>query len=428
VAFRLIPSDNDAGDVGVIAKLHVDNNAIPQVAVEDIEKEVGGDVTIAYALSDEESDVLALRCHYSLDGGQTWKEAGVAGITEGIGPGTYEGDDDEGKADATGSFHLDNNDTPTVAISPVEGEQSGPVQIVFDVSDPEGDAVTLLPEYFDEADDRWKIATVTAGLSDLEPSKYAGSFVWDSYVDMLGVDNPETKLRITVFDNDQGEPVEAKPFHVDDNSAPAVLVNDITTEQEADVVVTYTLSDLERDTLSFRTEFSEDGGATWQPATVSGTTSGIGVEDYVGDVTWHSGRDTMNKHLAQARFRIVPADNDEGRPGATSDFTVDNNNPPSGEILPLAAEQTGAVAVRYRLRDDEGDALSIFCEYSNDGGRTWTPATVSGTTEGISGRAYEGVITWDSAADVPGVDQEDLLFRITPAIRRHHDRVYHRRR
>jgi hypothetical protein len=440
VTFRLIPSDNDAGDVGVIAKLHVDNNAIPQVAVEDIEKEVGGDVTIAYALSDEESDVLALRCHYSLDGGQTWKEAGVAGITEGIGPGTYEGDvvwnsradtlgvdrtsvqfritpldNDEGKADATGSFHLDNNDTPTVAISPVEGEQSGPVQIVFDVSDPEGDAVTLLPEYFDEADDRWKIATVTAGLSDLEPSKYAGSFVWDSYVDMLGVDNPETKLRITVFDNDQGEPVEAKPFHVDDNSAPAVLVNDITTEQEADVVVTYTLSDLERDTLSFRTEFSEDGGATWQPATVSGTTSGIGVEDYVGDVTWHSGRDTMNKHLAQARFRIVPADNDEGRPGATSDFTVDNNNPPSGEILPLAAEQTGAVAVRYRLRDDEGDALSIFCEYSNDGGRTWTPATVSGTTEGISGRAYEGVITWDSAADVPGVDQEDLLFRITPA-------------
>ena len=440
VMFRLTPSDNDAGDVGVIAQLHVDNNAIPQVAVEDIEEEVAGDLTVAYALSDEESDVLSLKLDYSLDGGQTWKGATVTGTTAAIGPGLYEGDivwnsradtqgvdktsvqfrvtpldNDEGRTDATGSFHLDNNDTPTVAISPVEGEQSGPVEIVFDVSDPEGDAVTVLPEYFDEFDDKWKIATVTGKLSDLEPSKYVGSFVWDSYVDMLGVDSEQTKFRITVFDNDEGEPVEAEPFHVDDNSAPAVLVNDITTEQEADVVVMYTLSDLERDTLSFRAEYSEDGGATWLPATVSGTTAAIGVEDYVGEVTWHSGRDTMNKHLAQARFRIIPSDNDEGRPGSTSDFTVDNNNPPTAEIVPLAAEQTGTVAVRYRLRDDEGDSLSIFGEYSNDGGRTWTPATVSGPTEDIGRGGYEGVVDWDSAGDVPGVDQEDILFRITPS-------------
>ncbi len=440
VMLRLTPSDNDPGDAGVIAKLHVDNNAIPQVAVEDVEEEVGGDVAIAYALSDEESDALSLKLDYSLDGGQTWKQATVSGATAGIGPAAYEGDvvwnsrkdtlgvdktsvqfrvtpldNDEGKADATGSFHLDNNDTPTVAISPVEGEQSGPVQVVFDISDPEGDAVTLLPEYYDEADAKWKIATISGALSDIEPSAYTGSFVWDSYVDMLGIDDAQVKFRITPFDNDEGQPVEAKPFHVDDNSAPAVLVNDITTEQEADVVVTYTLSDLERDTLSFRAEFSEDGGATWKPATVSGTNAGIGVEDYVGDVTWHSGQDTLHKHLAQARFRIIPYDNDEGRPGATSDFTVDNNNPPSAEIVPLAAEQTGTVPVRYRLRDDEGDSLSIFSEYSNDGGRTWTPATVSGVTEGIGRGGYEGVVDWNSAADVPGVDQADIFFRITPA-------------
>jgi hypothetical protein len=440
VMFRLTPSDNDPGERGEISKLHVDNNALPQVAVEDIEEEVAGDVTVAYALSDEESDVLALKLDFSLDGGQTWKQATVRGGTAGIPSPAYDGsivwnsradtlgvdrtsvqfrvaplDNDEGKADATGSFHLDNNDTPTVAVTPPTGEQAGPVEIVFEISDPEGDAVTLLPEYFDELDQKWKIATVTGGLSDLEPGRYAGSFVWDSYVDMLGLDNTQVKYRLTAFDNDQGEPVESRPFHVDDNSAPAVLVNDITTEQEQDVVITYTLSDLERDTLSFKAEFSEDGGATWEPATVSGTTDGIGVEEYVGDVTWHSGRDTMNKHLGQARFRLIPFDNDEGRPGATSDFTVDNNNPPAAEILPLAAEQTGTVGVRYRLRDDERDTLSIYCEYSNDGGRTWTPATVSGVTEGLGPGSYEGVISWDSAADVPGVDQEDILFRITPS-------------
>ncbi|HUU56001.1 MAG TPA: FG-GAP-like repeat-containing protein, partial [bacterium] len=61
VMFRLIPSDNDPGEMGEISKLHVDNNAIPQVAVSDIEEEVAGDVTIGYALSDAESDVLALK-------------------------------------------------------------------------------------------------------------------------------------------------------------------------------------------------------------------------------------------------------------------------------------------------------------------------------------------------------------------------------
>jgi hypothetical protein len=440
VMFRLVPSDNDPGDIGEISKLHVDNNAIPRVAVGDIEEEVSGDVSIGYELTDEESDVLALKLDFSLDGGQTWKQATVTGATASIPAGAYDGsivwnsradtlgvdrtsvqfrvtplDNDEGKADATGSFHLDNNDTPTVAITPPTDEQSGPVEIIFEISDPENDDVTLLPEYYDEIDAKWKIATVTGNLSDIEPGRYAGSFVWDSYVDMLGIDNTQVKYRITAFDNDQGEPVESRPFHVDDNSAPAVLVNDITTEQEQDVVITYTLSDLERDTLSFRAEYSEDGGATWKPASVSGTTSAIGVEDYVGDVTWHSGQDTLHKHLAQARFRLIPSDNDEGRPGSTSDFTVDNNNPPTVEISPLAAEQTGTVAVRYRLRDDESDSLSIFCEYSNDGGRTWTPATVSGVAEGIGPGSYEGVINWDSAADVPGSDQEDILFRITPS-------------
>ncbi|UCH79447.1 MAG: VCBS repeat-containing protein, partial [Candidatus Coatesbacteria bacterium] len=328
VMFRLTPNDNDPGEIGEISELHVDNNDIPQVAVSDIEEEVGGDVAISYELSDTESDLLALQLHYSLDGGQTWKEATVTGPTAGIASATYDGtitwnsradtlgvdrtsvqfrvtplDNDEGKADATGSFHLDNNDTPTLTITPPTGEQAGPVEIFFDISDPEGDDVTLLPEYFDEIDQKWKIATVTGTLSDLPPAKYAGTFVWDSYVDMLGLDNTAVQYRITAFDNDQGEPVVSAPFHVDDNSAPAVLVNDITTEQEQDVVVMYTLSDLERDTLSFRVEFSEDGGATWKPASVSGPDAGLGVEDYVGEITWHSARDTMNKHLSQARVR-----------------------------------------------------------------------------------------------------------------------------
>lgn len=441
VMFRLIPNDNDPGEPATLAKVHVDNNEPPRVTVENIEaEEVSEDVVIRYELEDEENDPLALVPEFSLDNGQTWKPATVAGNVKGIGPAGYKGeliwkskndtlgvdkttvqfrltpqDNDPGKADATGSFHLDNNAPPTVAIHPVEGEQTGPVEVVFEISDAEGDPVSLAVEYWDVTDNTWKTATVSGKLTDREPSAYAGSFVWDSGVDTLGVDNPQTKIRLVAYDNDQGTPVEAKPFHVDNNSPPAVLVNDVTTEQQGDVTISFTLSDLERDTLSFRAEFSEDGGVTWRPATISGTTTNIGVSDYVNQVTWHSAKDTLHKHLTQARFRIVPFDNDEGRPGSTSDFTVDNNNPPAVTILPISGEQAGVVRVPYKLTDDENDALSILCEYSTDGGQTWTPATVSGATEGITAGGYAGAIEWNCAADVPGLDQDNVLFRITPA-------------
>jgi len=440
IEFRLIPSDNDAGPPGEITNVHLDNNEPPQVAMENIEvEEVSNDVAVKYTLSDEENDVLSVKPEFSLDNGQTWKPATVAGSTQGIGLTAYSGelmwksrtdtlgvdktsvqfrvtpvDNDDGKADATGSFHLDNNDTPTVAIVPVEGEQSGPVTVVFQVSDPESDAVTLVPEYYDTTDNTWKTATITGKLTDLTSSQYNGSFIWDSSVDMLGIDNPQAQLRIVPYDNDSGQPGDAKPFHVDDNSSPTALVNDITTRQTDDVVVNFTLSDLERDTLSVKAEFSEDGGATWKPASVEGTQQGIGVADYVSTLTWHSAKDTLHKFLPQTRFRIIPFDNDEGKPGVTSDFTVDNNNPPRAEIPAIAGKQTGVVPIRYRLSDDEGDSLSIQGEYSTDGGQTWTPATIAGTTESIGAGAYAGTIDWNSTADVPGIDQDNILFRVTP--------------
>lgn len=440
IMFRLTPADHKPGEVGEIANVHVDNNEIPAAQVDEIEEEVAGDVSITFNLSDEENDVLALVCEYSLDGGQSWKPATVTSSIAGLTSAAYTGtvvwksradaqgidktsvqfritpqDNDPGKADATSSFHLDDNELPTVAISPIDKEQTGQVEIVYSASDPENDPVTLVAEFFDESDQQWKIATTSGTMSDVEPSRYNGSFIWDSDVDMLGIDNEKVKFRITAQDNDPGAPVEAKPFHVDDNSPPTVLVNDITTPQRGEVTVTYTLSDLERDTLSFKAEYSEDGGATWKPATISGTSSSIAVDSYVGSIVWNSDRDTKNKYLPQTRFRLIPSDNDEGSPGSTSDFLVDNNNRPRADVLPAKEEHAGDVTIPFRLADDENDTVSLACEYSTDGGQTWTPASVSGTTTGIGPGSYASSVVWNSSADIPGLDQDNLLFRITPA-------------
>ncbi|MCP4230106.1 MAG: PQQ-binding-like beta-propeller repeat protein [bacterium] len=435
VAFKIVPGDNDPGLEGSLTALHVDNNYLPESYMVDIEEEKIGDFPVAYKLEDRESDTLSLVCEFSLDNGETWAPATVSGATQGITGLGYESeitwesrgdtmgedvltaqfritpvDKDEGKADATGSFHLDNNDSPTLAITPIVGEQVGPVEIAYSLEDPENDTISITAEYYDVDDSEWKIATTTGTTNDIDAAYYDGSIVWDSLVDMLGHDNKQTQFRITAADNDLGEPIEADPFFVDNNSEPGALLADLGAEQSGDVTINYTLSDLERDTVSFVCEYSGDGGDSWSPASVSGTRDGLGTGDYIGEVTWHSVQDIPNLHIENARFRVIPSDEDEGKPGATSNFIVDNNNPPTVTIARLDGEQTNEISVSYDLLDDEGDAVAIMMDFSEDGGQTWIPATVEGSEEGI--RPGRNSITWLSANDVPGVDKDDLMVRI----------------
>jgi hypothetical protein len=437
VAFKLVPQDNDPGFEGVVEPLHVDNNAIPEVVLEEILEEVGDEVAVEYDIIDDESDTLNLVCEYSVDAGGTWAPATVSGA-ERVTPSSYKGsvlwdsrtdtlgvdttaaqfritpvDNDEGRADETANFHLDNNDLPTIAIFETPGEQSGPVEITYRIDDPEGDPVTVMPEYYDPDRNEWRVATVAGMTSDIPASGYGGHLVWDSIVDMLGYDTTDAKLRITPSDNDVGEPVEGPPIYVDNNSVPGVLLTDFTSEQSGDVTVNYTLTDLERDTLSIAAEYSTDGGATWSPASVSGVTTGIAVGAYAGSLTWDSERDTMHMHVENARFRVIPSDNDEGTSGSTSDFTVDNNNPPSVDVASPGGEQTGIISVPFTIYDDESDAVIISCEFSEDGGHTWIPATVEGRTESLVPGTHS--MSWVSDNDVPGVDKVDILFRVTAA-------------
>jgi len=82
-------------------------------------------------------------------------------------------------------------------------------------------------------------------------------------------------------------------------------------------------------------------------------------------------------------------------------------NPTAGSM------QSGLVPISYELYDPEHDMLSILCEYSTDGGKTWHPATVIGRTESITSDEYEGTVVWNSTEDLPEFDGQ--VFRITPS-------------
>jgi PKD repeat protein len=92
------------------------------------------------------------------------------------------------------------------------------------------------------------------------------------------------------------------------------------------------------------------------------------------------------------------------------------NQRPRVESLKVASGlQTGIVEVDYTLSDREEDTLSIECEYSADGGRSWVEATAEGVPGSITSGNYSGRMTWLSRENIPSTGGMDVLFRIIPS-------------
>ena len=439
VIFRITPSDLDPGPPGLSNKFHLDNNSPPKVLVEDILEEVSGDIPLSYRLTDKEGDKLSIDCFYSLDSGENWNKATTEGKVIDISQTEYDGkivwksltdtrgvdlrtvqfkiipkDNDEGTMDTTSNFHLDNNNPPKVEVAQVSGEQTGEFPVSYKVSDDEGDEVSLLCEYSKDDGATWINATVSGRISGVKPENYSGEVMWDSTIDLLGIDSTEVLFRITPSDADLGQPTVSGKIYVDNNKPPSVLLSDFTDEQTGDIEVNYTISDLERDVVNIFCEYSPDGGTTWNKATVSGTTK-FGEEGYIGHITWNSVMNVPAQYLDKVRFRITPSDNDVGEAGTTNNFIVDNDEPPSIVVMGVKGEQAGDVVIPYEISDRESDPVSLFVEYSVDGGDNYYPSTVTGELNNITREGYKGTFTWESGRDIKGVDSQNILVRITPS-------------
>ena len=105
--------------------------------------------------------------------------------------------------------------------------------------------------------------------------------------------------------------------------------------------------------------------------------------------------------------------------GGTSDvyfLEAEANQMPKVESLKIVSGlQTGSVAINYTLSDREEDTLSIECEYSADGGRSWVKATAEGVPGSITSGNYSGRLTWLSRENIPSTGGVDALFRIIPS-------------
>jgi len=203
-------------------------------------------------------------------------------------------------------------------------EQSGDITIEFSIENDKGNLIDLIPEY---SVTMWELANSTGTISNLAPSSYNGSFVWNSDVDLPGVDLLDIKFRTTPIDQilGIGFPGELSGIHLDNNLPPEMISLTIPPGELSGIInISLISSDAEDDTLNYIYDFSSDSGATWNTATMDEPISQLSIsiqnnlhESELSEsslsildtlsINWHSANDLFNQDLTSVVFRISPA-------------------------------------------------------------------------------------------------------------------------
>ncbi|MFC1529803.1 kelch repeat-containing protein [Gemmatimonadota bacterium] len=310
----------------------------------------------------------------------------------------------------------DLNSDPTIILDSIDTEVSGDITIGYTLTDTEGDPIDLSPRYSLDGGSTWSVMTTDSDTSGITSENYTGSIIWQSGVDEPGLDKENVNVRVHAIDNvvETGN-FDVVAFHVDNNDLPTVVLDGATiVGADTSWTVTYTLSDVESDTLTILAEYSLDGGATWSPAAVTGDTSGILPAGYSGSLKWMVGRDVASP-TGSMIFRLTPLDHDAG---TSDEVTVQawNDNAPIVNLSTSAAgELSGDITFDYQLNDLDESTVALAIEYAGTGGG-WSAATITGTTTGLTPAAgYEGSLTWDTATDLAGIDDPGMMLRVTPS-------------
>ncbi len=309
----------------------------------------------------------------------------------------------------------DTNDDPEIALTPIDTEVSGDITIAYTLSDLEGDAIDLSPRYSSDGGTTWRVMSTASDTAGITSDAYSGTIVWQSESDEPGSDVSDLRVQVATADNtfETGGSDEIT-FHLDNNAVPELTITSSPTYTAADTswTVEYTLSDTESDTLSILAEYSLNDGGSWTPATVTGDTSGIVSAGYSGSLKWLVGRDVPAPG-GDMIFRLRPRDNDPGTSDSIELTDWSDSTPHITLSTPDEGELIGDVTVDYQLVDLDNSTVDLTAEFYNPGG-SWQTATVTGALTGIEPGAYTGSLTWHSATDLGGMDDETAWFRITP--------------
>jgi len=306
------------------------------------------------------------------------------------------------------TFHLDNNQLPSIAINTLSGEQKNAIPITYNLSDAEHDTLSLTCEYLDPTTLNWQSATIT-GLTTGITNYSDQQIIWQSLAD-LPTTMANILFRISPSDNDPGVS-DTVNFLLDNVGAPTVAItNQFTGELSGDVSIQFQINDDESDVVSLTPQYSLNSGTNWSSATVTGKTTGLTQSEYTGSLIWHSNQDAPGIDLTTIRLRLIPADAHTGLVYETADFHLDNNQPPKIQINLAYQEVSGNVGIPYLIIDTENDSIQLDLFYSRNQSN-WSKGLTADNLK-IGSSLFSDTLFWNSETDLPRQDISELWLRI----------------
>ena len=407
---------------------------LPVARVEPVEGEQSQEVPVDFAIQRGSGGELAVA--YSTDAGYTWTPTGSwmrtpQGITwlstEDLPAGDYSetriqvtpfSELGPGVAGMTSIFRLDNNLPPVIYLSTPRRLQYGGYRIAYAVEDAEGDTIQLQAQYSLDDGASWQNARLSGSTLEIEPWMYGEPVVWDATADLADAAPEDISFRMRAADSDPGPWQVIPSLAASVARQPSGQILSPSGEVSDRVTLGVRLSSPDGSPLEMSYEYSVDGGASWQPATVTEPEEGA-PSSFEFEILWHSQRDLPGEDHPSTMFRAAPDEADRSVAVPSAPFAVDNNRPPELEVLSPGSWDRfqGVVPVRFIAEDSEGDSLWAGLEYRSAQGGSWQ---IARGIE-ISGPFFSGqgssVLRWNSSADFPAVESEELEIRLLVADR-----------
>jgi hypothetical protein len=319
------------------------------------------------------------------------------------------------------------NSLPEVKIPNIPNGSSGDILIEFVLTDIEEDLVNITAEYSSNGRDFYSATLGVGGngTTYLSSSREGTShvFVWDSGVDLFGIDDDSVYFKITPTDEyHMGLADTSNPFSLDNNKAPVAEIESPASEQSDLVTITFTLYDEESDLIDIVPTFSING-VNFSSPTISPSSPPLAdlASSAMGtthSIIWDSELDIPDVDIDTVYFSITPYDPQNGIKVITDAFHVDNNVNPSISIDNLQGVQTDQIPIGYSLIDEESDDIRIEVFFSTDA-LIFNPATKGAGGDPISGLSsskagFEHEFIWDSEKDLRDKDEDTVYIKIIP--------------
>ncbi len=396
------------------------SNIPPRIEIIDYGIDPIGVVWIHYQIFDNDLDSMTIVPEFSIDEGNSWSNAQVEGRTDDISSELYEGElywradkenipysqqtklvfkltpFEKNKAISDGIYDVIAIDVNYDEIDIKDIYIQSRDNITFSVYYPRELAETediFNYMYSLNGGKNWIKATAQRLLQTETVTPDTERVVWKSYEDLPAFDSDNVSFLVSLSGGKTfGKWVATAPFHLDNNREPSARMLSI---NDAELLeIEYQINDLEGDTIALVAEFSQNGGISWEKATISGDISKLIPANYTGILKWYSNFDIPGLKNKPIRIKLTPYDKDQGNPDETRDFYLK----PSYYAKPVSGLSPNDISLKYYNTKSDSTVPNI--QFSSNAGASWKNATAKSFPGAAELDRYTNIINWETDEDV----------------------------